>query len=161
MRLRTILTNHLNDEIAQIVWKDDTTADYTPELHTELIDRIGEAKVIRLKNAFHLVFASEPDVSLRDPKDQPVVAIEVKAGADPAGALERLGAAMKSFENDRALNPRVKTVYVVMSLTKAVQDRINQARLVDHTFELAPLLVDETTQRRFTNLLVSVMLGRK
>ena len=100
-------------------------------------------------------------MSLRNLKDRPVIAIEVKAGKDRAGALERLGAGMKSFENDRALNPRVKTVYVVMSLTKAVQDRINQDGLVDHTFDLAQLLADDDTQRRFANLLLERMIDRK
>jgi hypothetical protein len=71
----------------------------------------------------------------------------MKAGKDRAGALERLDTAMKSFENGRALNPRVKTVYVVMSLTKAVQDRINQGGLVDYTFALAQLLADDDDQR--------------
>ncbi|MCK7511704.1 MAG: hypothetical protein MZV70_51770 [Desulfobacterales bacterium] len=54
-----------------------------------------------------------------------MVAVEVKAGGDPAGALERLGAA-KSFEDDRNLNPRVKTVYVVRCITPELQRRISQ-----------------------------------
>jgi hypothetical protein len=88
------------------------------------------------------------------------VAIEVKAGADPAGALERLGAAMKSFENDRAINPRVKTVYVVRGLTPELRKRISQGSPFDHTFSLAEILADSKTQQVFANLVLRVMLGK-
>lgn len=98
---------------------------------------------------------------MRNPKDVPVVAVEVKAGADPAGALERLGAAMKSFENDRDLNPRVKTIYVVRCITPELQNRINQGTFFDHTFALADLLVEESRQRAFANLFLRVILGKR
>ena len=42
--VRGILVNHLKKGIAQIVWKNDTTADYSQELHAEMIDRIAEVK---------------------------------------------------------------------------------------------------------------------
>lgn len=158
--VKTILANHLRDEILQIVWRDGKLEDYTQQSHASLIDDIGEVRVIRLKSGFQILFGSEPDVSLRDTKDQPVVAIEVKAGTDPAGALERLGAAMKSFENERSLNPRVKTVYVVSALTAEVQKRISQGAPFDHTFRLSELLADEATQIRFANLLLRVAIGR-
>ena len=47
-------------------------------------------------------FASEPDVAfLKDPEDPSttLAIIEIKSGRDPAGALERLGAMSKSFDN--------------------------------------------------------------
>ena len=142
------------------MWKDGSPSDYKPKKHAELIDRIDEVRVVRLKQGYHLVFASEPDISLRNPKDLPVVAIEVKAGTDTAGALERLGAAMKSFENERNLNPRVKTVYVVRAITPEVRKRISQTKPFDYTFGLAELLADEKTQRVFANLLLRVVLGK-
>lgn len=159
--VKTILVNHLRNEIVQLVWRDGSSTPYSEEMHPTLIDRIQEVKVARLKDGYHLLFSSEPDVSLRDPKDIPLVAMEVKAGFDSAGALERLGAGMKSFENDRNINPRVKTVYVVRCLTPEVQRRISQGNLADHTFGLAELLVDSRTQQTFSNLILRVILGKK
>lgn len=158
--VKTILANHLREEILHVVWKDSTVMEYEPGLHATLIDRIGDVRVIRLKQGFHIVFGSEPDASLRDPKDLPLIAIEVKAGTDPAGALERLGAAMKSFDNERSLNPRVKTVYVVRALTPEVQRRISQGKPFDYTFGLSDLLADEKTQKVFANLVLRTVLGK-
>jgi hypothetical protein len=158
--VKTILVKHLQSEIVQVVWRDGATSDFDPVSATALLDCIGQVRVLRLQGGHHLLFSSEPDVSLRDPNDIPVVAVEVKAGADPAGALERLGAAMKSFENDRNLKPRVKTVYVVRSITPELQKRISQGSPFDHTFGLSELLADDRTQRVFANVILRVVLGR-
>ena len=45
----------------------------------------------------NLTYGSEPDI-LFEKNGEYVVTIEVKGGIDPAGALERLGAVQKSFE---------------------------------------------------------------
>lgn len=126
-----------------------------------MLDRVADIKVIRLKQGYHVVFSSEPDVSLRNQNDLPVLAVEVKAGTDSAGALERLGAAMKSFENERNLNPRVKTVYVVRATTREVQSRISQTNPFDYTFGLNQLMHDERTQRTFANLLLRTILEHR
>lgn len=159
--IRTILLNHLRGEIAQIVWSDGSTIMYEAASHVSILDRITEIRVVRLRQGYHLFFSSEPDVSLRDRDDLPVLAIEVKAGADPAGALERLGAAMKSFENDRNLNPRVQTVYVVRSMTPELRKRISEGGFFDHTFSLSELMADQRTQQTFANLVVRTILGKK
>jgi hypothetical protein len=156
--VRTLLVNHLQSEIAQVVFRSTGTLEYTAATHQEVLDRIADIKVIRLKQGFHLVFSSEPDISLRNPNDLPLVAVEIKAGTDSAGALERLGAAMKSFENERNLNPRVKTVYIVRCMTPEVQTRISQTNPFDFTFGLSQLLHDEKTQRTFANLLLRTVL---
>lgn len=159
--IKTILVNRLQDRIVQIVWRDGSSLEYSPERHAELIDRLDGVRVVRMKNRFHLLFSSEPDVSLRDPKDVPLLAIEVKAGFDSAGALERLGAAMKSFENDRNINPEVKTVYVVRCMTPELQTRIAHGNPFDYTFGLADLLSNERSQATFANLPLKIMLGRR
>ncbi|HVA46762.1 MAG TPA: XcyI family restriction endonuclease [Pirellulales bacterium] len=159
--VKTILLNWLRAEIAQIVWRDNTSVAYTEDSHAALIDRIAEIRVVRLKQGYHLIFSNEPDISLRDPSDLPVLAIEVKAGTDPAGALERLGAAMKSFENDRNLNPRVQTVYVVRCMTPELRKRISQGGFFDQTFGLSELLSDQRSQQTFANLVLRSVLGKK
>lgn len=159
--IKTILLNRLRGEIAQIVWRDNSSVPYSDDLHASVIDRIADIRVVRLKQGYHLIFSSEPDVSLRDTADLPVLAIEVKAGTDPAGALERLGAAMKSFENDRNLNPRVQTVYVVRCMTPELRKRISQGGFFDHTFGLSELLADQRAQQTFASLVLRSVLGKK
>lgn len=51
-----------------------------------------------LSNHTSILFSSEPDISLLNNQGTTIGVIEVKGGADPAGALERYGAAKKSFE---------------------------------------------------------------
>ncbi|MGE0377691.1 MAG: XcyI family restriction endonuclease, partial [Planctomycetaceae bacterium] len=144
----------------QVVWKDGRSTDYAEDQHVNILDHIHDLKVVRLRQGFHLLFSSEPDVSVRDVHEKPVMAIEVKAGTDSAGALERLGAAMKSFENDRSLNPRVKTVYVVRAMTPELRARIDETNPFDYTFGLAELLADEDKQRRFAGVVLRAILGR-
>lgn len=156
--VRTVLVRRLEKEIVQAVWRDGSTSFFHEIGLTGLIDRVSDLRVLRLTHGYHLKFASEPDASLRDAADVPQVAIEVKAGSDPAGALERLGAAMKSFENDCSANPRVKTVYVVRCMTPELRKRIDETRPFDYTFSLAELLADDRTQRTFANLLVRTVV---
>lgn len=158
--VRTILLNHIKAEILQIVWRDGSTSEYSLEAHAGIIDRIAKVRIVRLKQGFHLHFASEPDISLRDAEDKPIVAIEIKAGSDPAAALERLGAAMKSFENDRNLNPRLKSVYVVRCMTPELRKRIDEGNPFDFTFGLSELLADDRTQRTFSNLILRAVLPK-
>lgn len=158
--VRSILLNHLKERIVQIVWRDAATTEYSEQSHAELLDRVDDVRVVRLKQGFHLVFASEPDVSLRDAENVPIIAIEVKAGSDTAGALERLGAAMKSFENDRNINPELKTVYVVRAMTPELRKRIDEGNPFDFTFALSELLADDRTQKTFANLVVRAVVGK-
>jgi hypothetical protein len=159
-QVRTILIEHLRDEIVQIVWRDSTSTSYRAQDHAALLARVADMRSIRLKDGYHLLFGSEPDISLRDSKNVPIVAMEVKAGNDKAGALERLGAAMKSFENDKNINARVKTVYIVRAMTPELQTRISQGNPFDHTFVLGELLANARTQKTFANLVLRAILGK-
>ncbi len=56
---------------------------------------------VQLKDGYSMRYGSEPDIEFwRD--SRMVSSIEIKGGRDPAGALERLGAAIKSFDNTPA-----------------------------------------------------------
>lgn len=60
----------------------------------------GETE-FRLPNGYSMRYGSEPDVLFQQEQSgipQIVATIEIKGGKDPAGALERLGAMQKSFE---------------------------------------------------------------
>ena len=152
--VRELVVRNLWDEITQVVWRNDTSSERDAVGQERLLQDAGRIKVLRLKHGFHCVFASEPDMSFRDVQGKPLLALEVKAGTDPAGALERYGAAIKSFLNERAMNPRVKTVYVTSCLTPEVRKRIAEESPFDHTYLVSDLLRDKASQQKLAGLMV-------
>ena len=120
----------------------------------ELAQRAPDIKLLRLRGGFHCVFGSEPDMSFRDPKGRPILAVEVKSGTDPAGALERFGAAMKSFANEKAMNPNVTTVYIASCLTDEVKTRLREENPFNYTFILGDLATNKRSQDKLLGLLL-------
>ncbi|MGH2502589.1 MAG: XcyI family restriction endonuclease, partial [Ktedonobacterales bacterium] len=108
----------------------------------QLVD-IGRFKAFMLTNQTSVVFASEPDISLLNQDGQTVCVIEVKGGADPAGALERYGAAKKSFEATRRSSPAAITILVASCITSQVRTRIEDDTTISTYYNLTELL-DET-----------------
>jgi hypothetical protein len=104
---------------------------------------------VELINQYTILFGSEPDVSIRNKDGILEVAIEVKAGLDPAGALERYGACKKSF--DRALdeNKSAATLYLACCLTPTVEKAIAKDRLVKRSFDLAAILSEPKARADF------------
>jgi len=99
--------------------------------------QLGQIELYRgvmLTNGTSILFSSDPDVFLLDRSGSTTCAIEVKGGADPAGALERYGAAKKSFEEARRTNPRVVTILVASCITVEVRNRIQQDPLISLYF---------------------------
>lgn len=94
------------------------------------------------QNGYIFAFGSEPDISIRNANGVLVCTIEVKYGLDPAGALERYGAAKKSFEQATRDNRRVHNVYLASCITPEVRNRINEDRLVNEDFNLTEVLGD-------------------
>ena len=95
-----------------------------------------------------MVFSSEPDVAfLRDESLE--ATIEIKGGIDPAGALERLGAAEKSAQAAIEVNPRSKNFLVAGVITAEMRRRLDQSRLFEKDFQLVELLSSERLQAEF------------
>ena len=66
-----------------------------------IVEQNDEETEFHLPNGYSMRYGSEPDILFRRESDsapQIVATIEIKGGKDPAGALERLGAMQKSFE---------------------------------------------------------------
>lgn len=95
---------------------------------------------ILLKNQTSLLFSSEPDISLIDKDGMTIGVIEVKGGTDPAGALERYGAAKKSFEESLRHSAEVKTILIASCITSEVQSRIQQDSTISRYFNLTEML---------------------
>lgn len=98
---------------------------------------------------YTFTFGSEPDVSIRDADGVLVSTIEVKYGLDPAGALERYGAAKKSFEQATRENRRVHNIYLASCITPEVRSRIGEDRLVNEDFNLTEVLGDAEKRAGF------------
>ena len=96
-----------------------------------------------LTNQTTILFSSEPDVTVLDKTGKSSLVIEVKGGTDPAGALERDGAAKKSFEASLRDNEHVKTCFLACCITPEVNQRIQQDSTFSEYFNLTEVLADE------------------
>ena len=95
-----------------------------------------------------MVFSSEPDVGFRR-GDLLEATIEIKGGIDPAGALERLGAAEKSAQAAIEVNRRCKNFLIAGVITPEMRRRLDQSRLFEKDFLLVNLLSDADLQSEF------------
>jgi len=101
-----------------------------------------------------LVFADEPDIAIYG-GDIPQVVVEIKGGIDSAGALERVGAALKSLGRVRQAHANVVTVLVVhqVSLTDRTREFLqSNADIINHVFVLNDAL-DIADRRKFFEVL--------
>ena len=101
-----------------------------------------------LADGLTMVFGSEPDIAFRR-GDTLEATIEIKGGIDPAGALERLGAAEKSAQAAIEANPRCKNFLVAGAITAEMRRRLDLSRLFEKDFGLVALLSDERYQAEF------------
>jgi hypothetical protein len=88
-------------------------------------------------------FSSEPDISFSRKKDQGeelIAVVEIKGGIDPAGALERYGAATKSFQHALKENQKCKNFFLSAVYTQELQNRIQGDRLVEKFYDIIKIL---------------------
>ena len=104
-----------------------------------------------------MLFASDPDVSLYDASGAIVGVIEIKAGLDPAGALERLGAMLKSFENTLEEYPNAVTVLVASCITDEVEARLGASMSVRLKYITTEITSSESNQRKFANRMRKIL----
>ena len=94
---------------------------------------------------YRMVYSSEPDIKfewLNDREEWEIIStVEIKSGTDPAGALERLGAIQKSFDQTPA---RSRNFAVLGIVTRAMRDRLNELNM-SRDFLLYDLLNDQAT----------------
>ena len=122
------------------------------EGHTaELDGRVDEFRGFMLNNQRSILFSSEPDLSLLDKDGKTIAVIEVKGGSDPAGALERYGAAKKSFEEAFRQNEKVKTILVASCITHEVETRITSDPTIHEYHNLTELMTIDESKTKFLN----------
>jgi hypothetical protein len=132
---------------------------YIPEKLEEQLGNIERYRGLMLANHTSILFSSEPDVSLLNNQGTTVGVIEVKGGTDPAGALERYGAAKKSFEEARRSNSTAKTILVASCITTEVHIRIQNDSAISTYFNLTEILSENSTKyEQFVQEVFSLLL---
>ena len=102
----------------------------------------GTTTSIGVAEELRMVYGSEPDIKFesRTGGDWHIIAtVEIKSGTDPAGALERLGAIQKSFEQTP---PRSRNFAVLGVVTPEMRRRLDEMN-VARDFELYQVLNDD------------------
>jgi hypothetical protein len=130
---------------------------YTSERLEEFLGNIRLYRGIMLTNQTSLLFSSEPDISLVGKQGTTIGMIEVKGGTDPAGALERYGAAKKSFEQTLRSSPGAKTILTASCITKEVQERIVQDTTISYYFNLTEIITSTAAYNQFMQLVFSIL----
>jgi hypothetical protein len=146
---------------AQGSWQNNKGASAEVAIREIILRRLQEREIISGEEASTtridlgdgrvLVFADEPDIAIYQ-NDVPQVAVEVKGGIDPAGVLERIGAALKSLRRTRQENLDSITVLVLqdVSMTERANEdlRIN-TEIVTHIFSAEKIITDENLRAMF------------
>ena len=115
-----------------------------------IIQRNDEETQFELPAGYSMRYGSEPDIEFsRSVGDESttVATIEIKGGKDPAGALERLGAIQKSFEETP---PGCVNMLVAGIVTSEMRERLNRLGIVK-TFLLDDLAHDGDPWEAFLN----------
>jgi len=150
--IKRILINGLgrNGEIDLFIMKNGSRVRNNGKEY-EQVDE-NSIRTIVLSNSYQLTFKAEPDCTISDPSGTTVGGVEVKAGLDPAGALERLGAMLKSFDNIKQAYPAAQTILVASCITNEVEARIRESHTVNYTYMLTDItLKKRDAEARFVN----------
>ena len=99
-----------------------------------------------LKADVSMVFGSEPDIAF-EKAGRLAVVVEIKGGKDPAGALERLGAVKKTFDEAPV---DCKNFLVAGVVTPTMQARLAEMRM-ERYFDIDAVLYDDETWTEFVN----------
>ena len=121
----------------------------------EEIDETDDLPVVcELIDNVIMKFSSEPDISFSkktDTSEELMAVIEIKGGIDPAGALERYGAATKSFQHALRESQRCKNFFLSAVYTPELQNRIQGDRLVEKFYDIIDILEEPDVREDFFN----------
>lgn len=133
--------------IASMIDRQNSPLEFDPKI--DYISNISDYKGAKLTNKKSILFSNEPDITFIDKSAKPIAVIEIKGGTDPAGALERLGAIKKSFEQARRENPEVLTILSVSCITEEMGARLSKDHLIDSIFNLTSIINDMDERQKF------------
>lgn len=151
--IRTILFKELykNKEISTIKDKNKVLTEVGGDNYDAIKENMANVREMNLINGYSILFSSEPDITFYNPSGEIVGIVEIKAGIDPAGALERLGAMEKSFTNTLDEYPNAVTVLVASCITEEMEKRLGESMLVRQKYVTANITSSDSEQRKFAN----------
>jgi hypothetical protein len=157
--IRSIIVKELfaQKEVTSIIDAQNKTRQISELDVTSVLDSIANIRTISVKNGYSIQFAAEPDVQMFDESGNIVGIVEIKAGNDPAGALERLGAMLKTFDNIRAEYPNAVTILVASCITNELQSRIGASMSIGLTYLTTEITSSESSQRKFANQIRKIL----
>jgi len=160
--VRSILVKSLieNGEIRAIVDKKDNSFNVGEwqEKYGDIVTTVPEVKTVIVNNGSSIYFSSEPDITFMDASGKINGAVEIKAGIDPAGALERLGAMFKSFDNVLSATPNAHTILVATCLTEEVSSRLRESNAVRNIFITTDVINNKSGRgEKFSNSCRAIM----
>ena len=132
---------------------------YEPTKLEEQLRNIGRYRGVVFSNQTSLLFSSEPDVALVGKQGQTLGVLEIKGGTDPAGALERYGAAKKSFEKALQDAPNARTILIASCITTEVRKRIEKDSTISQYFNLTEVLREQERFHELLNLVFTIVAG--
>lgn len=157
--IRSIILTELlkNKEISTVKDKNKVLFKVSEANAEEVKENVTIIKEVNLVNGYSILFSSEPDVTLYNRTGDIVGIIEIKAGLDPAGALERLGAMEKSFTNTLDEYPNAVTILVASCITEEMDKRLSGSMLVRQKYVTSAITSSDTEQRKFVNRLRRIL----
>lgn len=131
---------------------------FTEQTAELILSEISDYRGVMLTNKTSMLFSSEPDIALISQDGSTLAVIEVKGGIDPAGALERYGAAKKSFDKVRVASSDAVTIFIANSITSEVRQRLQSDKNVTKYFDLAKVLNDPETGEQFISYIFGLLI---
>lgn len=140
--IRSIILSELKrrDELKLVSLKNGDDVSQNSITYEWIEKFASDIKSAICMNGSVLEFSSEPDVRCISPNGRTTAGVEVKAGLDPAGALERLGAMQKSFAKIHKEEPDAETVLIASCITDEVQRRLNENTSVTRVLSLTDII---------------------
>jgi hypothetical protein len=96
----------------------------------------GKGEIIKLRDRRQFILGSESDIGIN--KDNSIqIAVEIKGGIDPAGVLERFGAALKSLRRAKQESSKSITILIMhgVSLTPKAEEEVEKSKsIIDYFF---------------------------
>jgi DNA modification methylase len=146
------------DLLSAFIPRNNTNLElFVPERLEAQLSNIGDYRGIMLNNQTSILFSSEPDISLIGKDGTTVGVIEVKGGTDPAGALERYGAAKKSFEDVLRAAPDAKTLLIASCITPEALQRIDQDKTISKYFNLTQVVKEKQKYNELVEIVFTIL----
>lgn len=149
--------NQKGDRIEMIVRQDLVSRLKNSGLISQDERIVIESRIVEMSllDGRSIRLAAEPDIMIYD--DFRIhAAVEVKGGLDPAGVLERVGAAIKSLSRAKDDSPGVITILVLMGASmsdQAKRDLLANKSNVNYWFYVEDILEDSDLKQQYYSLL--------